>query len=203
MTSSFHDLHGPGLHGPGEPYGNLVGLAHAGWQALLGAGIASTAVGAAVLAWPQASLQVVGVLFGLYLLLIGALQLAGAFAAHIPGALRVLGFVSGGLCVLLGLVCFRGPAQSILLLALWIGFGWLLRGVMLAGVALSVKELPARGWQVFVGFLNVVAGILMIDLPFHSIAVLTVVTGIFLVVMGVSEVFHAVRLRSHVRKAVT
>ncbi|MEU1676994.1 DUF308 domain-containing protein [Streptomyces roseifaciens] len=196
MTSSYREFHGP----HGLP-GGLGVLAYAGWQVLLGAGIAAMALGAIVLAWPEASLMVVGVLFGLYLLAIGILQLVGAFAAHIPGALRALGLVSGGLCVLLGLVSFRGPAQSILLLALWIGFGWLLRGVVLTGVALSTKDLPTRGWQVFVGLLNVVAGILMIDLPFGSIAALTVVTGIFLLVMGVFEVFHAVQLRSHLKKA--
>ncbi|MFF4223383.1 HdeD family acid-resistance protein [Streptomyces sp. L500] len=196
MTFSLNDSQG--LHGRGE---DLSRLAHAGWQTLLGAGIASVALGAIVLAWPEASLLVVGVLFGLYLLVIGAFQLAGAFSVYVPGALRVLGFVSGALCVLLGLLCFREPARSILLLALWIGFGWLLRGVMLAGVALSTKGMPARGWQVFVGFLNVLAGIVMIDLPFRSIEVLTVVTGVFLVVMGVFEVFHAVRLRGLLKKA--
>ncbi|WP_058041176.1 HdeD family acid-resistance protein [Streptomyces roseifaciens] len=199
MTSSSREFHG--LHEPHGLHGGLSLLAYAGWQVLLGAGIAAMALGAIVLAWPEASLMVVGVLFGLYLLAIGILQLVGAFAAHIPGALRALGFVSGGLCVLLGLVSFRGPAQSILLLALWIGFGWLLRGVVLAGVALSTKDLPARGWQVFVGLLNVAAGVLMIDLPFGSIAALTLVTGIFLLVMGVFEVFHAVQLRSHLKKA--
>ncbi|MFC5144918.1 HdeD family acid-resistance protein [Streptomyces aureoversilis] len=198
MTSSYREFHE--LHEPHGLPGGLGLLAYAGWQALLGAGIAAMALGAIVLAWPEASLMVVGVLFGLYLLAIGVLQLVGAFAAHIPGTLRALGFVSGGLCVLLGLVSFRGPAQSVLLLALWIGFGWLLRGVVLTGVALSARDLPARGWQVFVGLLNVVAGILMIDLPFGSIAALTVVTGIFLLVMGVFEVFHAVQLRGHLKK---
>ncbi|MGK5543756.1 HdeD family acid-resistance protein [Streptomyces sp. URMC 127] len=175
-------------------------LADAGWQVMVSAGVASVALGAVVLAWPGASLTVVGVLFGIYLLAMGVFQLAGAFGTHIPGHMRVLGFVSGGICVLLGLVAFRGPAQSLLLLALWIGFGWLLRGVMLTGVALSAPALPARGWQAFLGIVSVLAGIVVITSPFASIAVLTLVVGILLIVMGVIEVGHGIGLRTRLGK---
>ncbi|MGW2601791.1 HdeD family acid-resistance protein [Streptomyces klenkii] len=178
----------------------LTMLANAGWQVLVSAGVVSVALGVVVLAWPKASLTVVGVLFGIYLLAMGVFQLAGAFGTHVPGHMRALGFVSGAICVLLGLVAFRGPAQSLLLLALWIGFGWLLRGVMLTGVALSVPALPARGWQVFLGVISVLAGIVVITSPFESIAVLTMVVGIMLVVMGVIEVGHGIRLRARLGK---
>lgn len=51
----------------------------------------------------------------------------------------VLGFVSGALSVLLRLVCFQGATQSIPRLALWIGFGRLMRGFMLTAGAISVE----------------------------------------------------------------
>ncbi|MEV5507705.1 HdeD family acid-resistance protein [Streptomyces orinoci] len=173
---------------------------HAGWQVLMAAGVASTALGAVILAWPKTTLTVVGVLFGIYLLAFGAFQLAGAFGAHVPGHLRALGFVSGALCVLLGLLCFRGPTESLLLLALWIGFGWLLRGVMLIATALSTPALPARGWQVFLGVLTLLAGIVLITTPFGSLAVLAVWSGILLIVLGVVEVAHGIQLRLRVRR---
>ncbi|MFF4406625.1 HdeD family acid-resistance protein [Streptomyces sp. NPDC001404] len=191
-SGEHHDTEPQGF----EPGGGPGALARAGWQILLTTGVASVALGVVVLAWPKASLTVVGVLFGIYLLAVGAFQLAGAFGDHIPGHLRVLGFISGGLCVLLGLVALRGPAQSILLLALWIGFGWLFRGVMLTGVALSTAALPARGWQVFLGVVSILAGIVMVSAPFHSIAVLTLVTGIMLVALGLIEAIHGIQLRA-------
>ncbi|MFF4220360.1 HdeD family acid-resistance protein [Streptomyces nondiastaticus] len=208
-SRAFHEAYaaaaGPGEPGgPGEPPtgmpAGLTMLANAGWQVMVSAGVASVALGVVVLAWPKASLTVVGVLFGIYLLAMGVFQLAGAFGAHVPGHMRALGFVSGGICVLLGLVAFRGPAQSVLLLALWIGFGWLLRGVMLTGMALSVPSLPARGWQVFLGVVSVLAGIVVITSPFASIAVLTAVVGIMLIVMGLIEVGHGIRLRTRLGK---
>ncbi|MET7902347.1 HdeD family acid-resistance protein [Streptomyces sp. NPDC005355] len=183
-------------HGADSPYAGLLNtLSNATWQVVLTAGVIGIAVGILVLAWPGATLVVVGALFGAYLLVNGIFQLAGAFGVHVPGHMRVLSFVSGGLSVVLGLLCFRGPAQSILLLALWIGFGWLLRGVMLTATAITAEGRPARGWQLALGIVTALAGILLIVLPFGSITVLTIVAGIWLVALGVIEVIHAIQLR--------
>src|SRR5215475_11415349 len=189
----------PAVAGQGnEPSiaGAFGALAKATWQTLLVAGASAIVLGILALAWTGATLVVAGTVFGIYLLLSGAFQLTGAFAPHVPGQLRVLGVVSGSLSFLLGLLCFRGPAQSILLLALWIGFGWLLRGIMTTSMALSGPQMPARGWQALLGMLTIVAGIVLIVSPFASIATLTVVAGIWLIVLGAFEIVHAIQLRA-------
>ncbi|MGX1251698.1 hypothetical protein RKD48_004209 [Streptomyces ambofaciens] len=109
--------------------GPLHLLSRAAWQTVLFTGVASLILGVLVLVWPGASLLAAGVLFGLYLVISGILQLAAAFGTHRRTSLRVLAFISGAVSILLGLFCFRGPLQSVLLLALWIGIGWLFRGV--------------------------------------------------------------------------
>ncbi|MBL1101440.1 HdeD family acid-resistance protein [Streptomyces sp. 205] len=170
-------------------------LSEATWQVLVTAGLVAIALGVIVLAWPGPTLAVVGALFGVYLLVGGIFQLAGTFSSQVPRQLRVLGFVSGALSVLLGLLCFRGPAQSILLLALWIGFGWLLRGVMLTATAISAEELPARGWQIALGLITALAGVLLVVLPFGSIKALALTAGVWLIALGVIEVVHGIQLR--------
>lgn len=182
--------------GPESVFAGPLGmLSDAAWQVMVTAGVVAIVLGVVVLAWPGTTLAVLGALFGAYLLISGIFQLAGAFGAHVPGHLRVLGFVSGGLAVLLGLLCLRGPAQSVLLLALWIGFSWLLRGVMLTAAAISHEQLPARGWQIFFGIISILAGIILIVAPFGSIAALTAVAGIWLLALGVIEVIHGIQLR--------
>ncbi|MGW2642193.1 HdeD family acid-resistance protein [Streptomyces sp. NPDC001348] len=175
--------------------GSMTALANMGWQLVLTAGLAAIALGIVVLAWPAETLRVVGVLFGIYLLLIGVFQLAAAFGTHVPGHLRALHFLTGALCVLVGLVCFRGTLQSILLLALWIGFSWLLRGTMVTATAASAPDMPGRGWMLFSGIIGMLAGIVLIVSPFTSIGALTLVAGIMAIVLGVTEVFHAIRMR--------
>lgn len=137
-------------------------------------------------------------LFGIYLLVTGVFQLAAAFGTHVPGHLRALNFITGALCVLLGLICFRGSLESILLLALWIGFGWLLRGIMTTATAASAPTMPARGWMLFSGIIGMLAGTALIVSPFTSIAVLTWTAAIMAIVLGVVEVVHAIRMRIEV-----
>jgi uncharacterized membrane protein HdeD (DUF308 family) len=125
----------------------------------------------------------------------GVFQLVSAFGTHKTTSLRVLAFISGALSLLLGLFCFRGPMQSILLLALWIGIGWLIRGITQTLAAVSDRGMPARGWQILLGAVTFVGGVVLIDAPFESVAVLTLVGGIWLVVVGVVEIVTALRIR--------
>jgi uncharacterized membrane protein HdeD (DUF308 family) len=152
------------------------------------AGVAAIALGVLVLVWPGPTLVVIGVLFGIYLLVTGFFQLMEGFAPHVPGHLRALTLISGAFSVLLGLICFRGAAESILLLAIWIGFGWLLRGTMEIANGISAR----RGWLVFVGAITLIAGIVLIVSPFGSLLTLTLVAGIWLVVVGVIELVHGI-----------
>ncbi|MFF7447737.1 MULTISPECIES: DUF308 domain-containing protein [unclassified Streptomyces] len=183
-------------HEPEPPLeGPLHALSRAAWQVVLLTGVASLVLGVLVLIWPGSTLRATGVLFGVYLVVSGVFQLVSAFGTHRTTGLRVLAFLSGALSILLGLFCFRGPMQSILLLALWIGIGWLIRGITQTLAAASDPAMPARGWHVLLGILTFVAGIVLIDSPFESVAVLTVVGGIWLVAVGVVEIVTAVRMR--------
>ncbi|MFB7511940.1 MULTISPECIES: HdeD family acid-resistance protein [unclassified Streptomyces] len=181
------------------PPGPLAMLAGAAWQALLIAGIVSAILGILVLVWPGTSLIVVGVLFGLYLLFSGIMQLVAAFGTHATTALRVMAFISGALSILLGLFCFRGAMQSTLLLALWIGIGWLFRGITQTVAAASDSAMPARGWQIFLGIVSAIAGIVLIVSPLESAAVLIVLAGIWLIVVGIVEAVTAFMVRSRAK----
>jgi uncharacterized membrane protein HdeD (DUF308 family) len=191
----------PRAHEPEPPFeGPLHALSRAAWQVVLLTGVASLVLGVLVLVWPGASLFAVGILFGVYLVISGVFQLAAAFGTHRTTSLRVLGFISGALSLLLGLFCFRGPMQSILLLALWIGIGWLIRGITQTLAAVSDTSMPARGWQIFLGIVTFAAGIVLIDSPFESVAVLTLVGGIWLAVVGVVEICTALSIRARARQ---
>jgi len=196
-----HSPSGPGGHEPEPPFeGPLHALSRAAWQVVLLTGVASLVLGVLVLVWPGASLFAAGILFGVYLVISGVFQLVSAFGTHRTTSLRVLAFISGALSLLLGLFCFRGPMQSILLLALWIGIGWLIRGITQTLAAASDQSMPARGWQIFLGILTFVAGIVLIDSPFESVAVLTLVGGIWLVAVGVVEIITAIRIRGRAQQ---
>ena len=95
-------------------------------------------------------------------------------------------------------VCFRGAFESVLLLGIWIGIGFLLRGVAVTVAAASGPDLPGRAWSVFMGVLVAVAGIIMITWPIASVATLTIFAGWWPLVIGVVEIVHCFQLRKAV-----
>ena len=179
---------------PEEP--PFVGmLAKAAWPVALGLGIASVLLGIIALVWPDKTVVVVAVMFGVYLLISGIMQFIEAFSHRFSGGTRVLMFASGTLSVLLGLFCFRGAEQSVVLLGLWIGIGWAFRGFTELAAALTMGELPGRGWMIFFGAVGVIAGMVLIVSPVHSIVLLAVLAGWWLVLLGVFEIYIGFRLR--------
>lgn len=170
-----------------------------GWLWMIALGISSIALGIIVMVWPSQTLRVVGILFGIYLLIFGVIEIMLAFAPEVRTSVRFLNILTGALSILLGLICFRGALESILLLALWIGFGWLITGVARAVGAASAPELPYRGWQIFGGILIAIAGIIVIVSPISSIFTLAILAGIWLIVLGVWQIFEAFVLHNRVR----
>lgn len=203
-TSPFqtHDDEHEARRAGEPPLSNLtLMLANASWQLAVTAGVAAIILGVLVLAWPGETLVVVGALFAAYLLIYGIFQLAATFGRHVPGPMRALSFLSGSVSILLGLICLRGAAESILLLAFWIGIGWLLRGFSLLTQALAY-EMPGRGWQIFLSAMTILAGIVTIVAPLASIVALTVLTGVWLLIIGASEIAHGIGLRKHLQRTV-
>ena len=105
-------------------------------------------------------------------------------------------FLSGAASLILAILCFRSLQNSILLLAIWIGVGFIFRGVATAVSAISDPTLPGRGWEIFVGLISLLAGVVMLASPFDSIATLTFVVGIWLIVIGDFEAVSAFGIRS-------
>ncbi|AWT54166.1 HdeD family acid-resistance protein [Mycolicibacterium smegmatis] len=170
------------------------------WKATLVSGVLAVVLGVLVLAWPGITLLVAAICFGAYLLITGVAQVIFAFSLHVSAGGRVLLFVSGAAALILAVLCFRSLQESILLLAIWIGVGFVFRGVATAVSAISDPALPGRGWEIFFGVISLLAGVVMLAAPFESLATLAIVVGVWLIVLGVFEVVSAFGIRSGVRK---
>lgn len=166
------------------------------WKAMLARGLLTVVLGAAVLVWPGQSVWIASVIFGVYLILSGVAEMIFAFTLNTSGGERVLMFITGALSLALGVLAFRqyNEGSSVLLLAIWIGVVLIFQGVADAVVAVSYPLLPGRGSIVFVGVLSVIAGLAILAWPIDSLGVLALVAGIWLVVVGISQIvaaFHA------------
>jgi uncharacterized membrane protein HdeD (DUF308 family) len=173
------------------------------WKSTLISGLLALVLGVLVLVLPGDSLVIAAVLFGLYLLVTGAAQVVFAFSLHVSAGGRVLLFISGAASLVLAVLCFRhfGEGYALLLLAIWIGVGFIFRGVATSISAISDPHLPGRGWQISLGLISLLAGIVMIASPFETLAILTLIVGIWLVVIGAFEVVSSFGIRSASNRA--
>lgn len=168
------------------------------WKSTLISGLLALTLGVLVLLLPGDSIVIAAILFGIYLLVTGIAQVIFAFSLHVSAGGRVLLFISGAASLVLAVLCFRhfGQGYAILLLAIWIGVGFIFRGVATSISAISDPTLPGRGWQIFLGVISLLAGVVMIGSPFESLAILTLIVGIWLVVIGTFEIVSSFGIRS-------
>ncbi len=170
------------------------------WKSTLLSGILSLTLGILVYVLPEHSIVIAAVLFGIYLLVTGAAQVFFAFTLHVSAGGRVLSFISGAASLVLAVLCFRHFGDAIVLLAIWIGIGFIFRGVATSISAISDPHLPGRGWHIFLGAVSLLAGLVMLGYPLETIEVLIRVVAIWLIVIGVFEIVSSFGIRSASRR---
>ncbi|HME74660.1 MAG TPA: HdeD family acid-resistance protein [Mycobacterium sp.] len=170
------------------------------WQSMLLTGILTVVLGGLILGWPGISILTAATLLGIYLLVSGIAEVVFAFSLHVSVPYRVLLFITGALSVALGILSLRhfGDSYAVLLLALWVGIGFLFQGVAMTATAISYRDLPGRGWGIFFGVVSILAGLVVLAWPFDSIEMLAYVTGAWLVVIGIFETVAALSARHDV-----
>ena len=165
--------------------------------ALLG-GVVSVTLGLILIIWPDATLYIVAVLIGLWLILSGAVRVAQA--AFIPegrsAGARVLQAIAGIVFIVVGVLCMKNLTTSLTLLALVIGIAWLFGGVVEVFAAFS----PAmHGWGrvggIVLGVIAIAAAITILVWPEPSLRVIVWITGLWLLALGLVQLFLAWRAR--------
>ena len=166
-------------------------------------GVFNVILGVVMLVWPGPSIIVAAVLFGVFLALSGIAQFIAAVGLPVAsGGARFLLLLSSAVSIILAVLAFRHfeEGYGILLLAIWIGIGFIFRGVSAMAAAISDTAFPGRGWAIFFGAITAIGGVVVLAYPFDSIVVLTLVAGSWLIVIGVLEIVAGLGLRHDVQK---
>ena len=133
---------------------------------LLVSSIVGIALGVVALVWPRATLAVVAVLFGVALVVAGLVRLFLAFAVvDAPFGIRMMLALFGVIVLAVGVLAVLNPAESLVLLGVFIGVGWIVGGLQdLFGTRVGAYLVP-RGLVIASGIVSILAGIAMIVLP--------------------------------------
>lgn len=177
-------------------------LVHRIWSSAVVSGLLAVILGVVILVWPGPSIWVTSGVFGAYLLISGIAMVVLGFSFPAPAPSRFLSVISGVASVVLGVLAFKhfGEGYAVLLLAIWIGVGFIVRGVTAFATAIADRQFPGRGWAIFFGIVSVLAGFVVLVYPFDSVVTLALVAGVWLVVLGVVEVISGLGMRSDAKK---
>ncbi|MFE5191415.1 HdeD family acid-resistance protein [Streptomyces sp. NPDC056628] len=192
-------LAGGTVPSPDQQTERLLAALGGSWKWLLASAVATLVPGAVALAWPDATLYVLAVIIGLYLLVTGAFRFVASLErAHGDRYLELLAAV---LFVLAGVLCLRHPLQTVAALSLIVGAVWVVTGMLTAWTALALKGVPHRGVVLGAAGLGIVAGVVVLALPGESAVVLTRLLGLWLVLLGLAELGVAFAWRAALRRA--
>lgn len=140
------------------------------------------AIGIAMLAWPDATLKVIAVLFGLQLVIGGILRMVSGLFSELEGWVRAVYVLIGVIMLLAGIACLRTPALSIAVILLLTAIGWLVDGI--AMVVAGTRRREGRWALLGFGAVAIVAAIILLVAPVESVSALLVLGGWLLVILG-------------------
>ena len=163
------------------------------WGLVLLLGILSIVLGALVIVYPGATVVTVAIFFAAWLFVSGIFSLISVFSSHGDTGSRVFAGVIGVLSIIVGFALLRSPFQSVEVLIFVIGVFWVAQGILTFIGAFSRKE--GRGWQLFIGVLGIIAGIIVLQYPIDSAVTLALIGGIWLIILGIMQIVAAFQIR--------
>lgn len=163
-----------------------------GWWLFVVVGISSLVAGAILVAKPSNSLATLAVVFGIFLLIDGIVELLESFGHSLEN--RGLAAVAGILGIVIGIILIRHPTHAVTAIGLLIGI-WLVA----TGAARLARAIAIGSWTVLrlaIALLEIVVGIVIIADPHIGYATLAVLAGIWLIVNGIGVTALGLALRS-------
>ena len=169
----------------------VPGLAFTGLAFSRGIGITLGAItlilGIIIAFHPTQSLVAIAVLLGVVMLVTGVYHIARAIGGH-EGE-RVWRGLAGVLFFLVGIALIRHLNLSVALIGFFVGLTWIIQGVSVLVESFGPgRERTQTGWTVVFGIISLIAGIVVVASPISSVTALTILLGIWFIVMGIMEI---------------
>jgi uncharacterized membrane protein HdeD (DUF308 family) len=152
-----------------------------GWWLALLIGVVSVVAGVIVIAKPSNSLATLAVIFGIFILVDGIVELVAVLSAQTQnrGLLAVIGVIS----VIAGVLLIRHPLGGVRAVALLIGI-WLIAAGLVRFVA-AFEAPEHRLWRIGVSLVLTIFGVIIVASPHIGYATLALITGIGFICYGI------------------
>jgi uncharacterized membrane protein HdeD (DUF308 family) len=167
------------------------------WWAVVLRGIVAVVFGVLALAWPGITLSTLVVLFGVFAFMDGIFALVAAIGGWSKLEDHWFLLLEGALGILIGIMAYRAPGLTAVMLVLYIAAWTLLMGVLKVVAAVRLrKEIQGEWWLGLSGVLSLVVALALMSYPLAGALAMAWLIGAYATVMGVSQVILGFRLHS-------
>jgi uncharacterized membrane protein HdeD (DUF308 family) len=172
------------------------------WGWVLAFGLATLLIGILVVMDPSSSVVFVAVVIGIEFVLSGIFHIVASFTSVGEGH-RVWMILIGILSIAVGVFLIRHLNITLSILPVIVGIFWIVQGVMEFFAAVANKEMVSRGWNMLLGVVILIAGIVVVSWPIHSIVALAWLTGLSLIFFGAMISMSAFQVKKFAGRAGT
>jgi uncharacterized membrane protein HdeD (DUF308 family) len=165
------------------------------WWLLLILGLVSVIVGGVLIFWPGATITVVTVIVGFFMIVTGVVRFfVAVFDSHSQD--RWLMVFAGIVGIVLGIVVMKNPEGTIKVIALIVALFWLIAGLVDFFRGLTNADLPDRSARIVFGLMSAIFGIVILVWPAITIGVFAILVGIYAVFFGILEIVASFQIKN-------
>lgn len=166
------------------------------------AGSIAIVVGLFGLIFPDSTLKIIGLMFGVFLVVAGITHLGTALgSSSLSTGWRWVQGALGGLVLAAGVIALNNPFDSLAALTVVAGIGWIIDGVTTLSLAFGPRWSERRWAPIVVGVLAVIAGVVLIVIPNTVVTSFLFIGSLLLVGVGVGTVGTFLALGASRKKA--
>ena len=166
------------------------------WWLLALRGIAGILFGIAAFAWPESTLAALVLVFGAYVFVDGIFALIAGIGMRRQLSLWWLVLLEGVAGIILGLLTFRSPDITALILLSFIAAWSIITGVFEIVTAVRLRKMIPNEWlMILSGVVSIIFGILLIAQPGAGAISIVWLLGAYALLFGILTLMLAFRLR--------
>ncbi len=170
-------------------------LASRNWWVFLLRGVIALIFGLLAFLVPTITLASLILVFAAYAFVEGIFAVGAGLGA--PGGTRWWIVIGGILAILIGILTFLNPGATALVLVIYIGALWIVRGIAEVVTAITLRKMIEGEWlYILIGVVSVLVGLYLIVFPGDGAIALLWLIGFYAIFAGIMYLAMAFRLRS-------
>ena len=161
--------------------------------------IAAFIIGLIMVVAPGVSLQTMGIVAGIYIIIHGIVLMALAFSTHTIYT-PFFGVMSGLLSIILGVVLVSMPSILPVIFTIALGIWIILSSINVISIAITVKK-EYSNWclLLLLGIIDLICGIIILFNSFASLISLVVLSGVIIMVHSIVNIVDMIIIRNNVK----